>query len=57
MNDVKRCPECDSIDTEIVFTEDWSDCIRRTRICNECPTEWVIDYGNPMIESTRIYDG
>jgi len=56
MNNHKHCPECDSINTEVVHTEWFSDMVERVRICNECPTEWTVSYGNPHIVDVEQYD-
>ena len=56
MNDHKRCPECDALDTEVVFTDWYNDMVERTRVCNECPTQWVVSYGKPIVRDVEQYD-
>ena len=46
----KLCPECDSWDTKKVFVDWWDNCVKVSRLCNECSTEWTVDYGDPYIE-------
>ena len=56
MNDHKRCPECDALDTEVVFTDWYNDMVERTRVCNECPTQWTVSYGDPIVRDVEQYD-
>jgi len=49
----KECPECAGWNTERVHVEWWSDSVRETRICDDRPTEYTIDYGDPQILDVR----
>jgi transcriptional regulator NrdR family protein len=44
MRNYKQCPECGTYDTERVHTEQFTDMLERTRICNECPTQFTNKY-------------
>lgn len=48
-----KCPECDSLDAEVVHTEWFADGVERIRICNECPTQWTVGYGNPIVTKVK----
>ena len=52
----EQCPNCESPDTECVHTEVFTDFIERVRICNNCPTEYVVDYGNPHVKDVTTYE-
>jgi len=56
MNDHRRCPECDSYQTEVVHTEFYEDMVERVRICNDCPTQWDVVYGMPTVENVEVFD-
>jgi Zn-dependent oligopeptidase len=49
----KECPECDSHDTERVHVEWWTDEVQVTRICNDCPTQYDVMYGDPYKRGVR----
>ena len=49
-----ECPECGCHDTERVFVDWWTDEVQETRICNECPTQYTINYGNPRVETDEV---
>lgn len=50
MQSHKRCPECDSPDTEVVHTEWYEDHCERVRICHDCPAQFTVSYGMPTVE-------
>jgi len=56
MHDHKRCPECDSLDTSVEWTEWYNDHVERIRICNDCPTQWTVNYGDPRVSEVEKYD-
>lgn len=56
MNEHRYCPNCESADTEVAWTEWFNDYVERIRICNECPTEYTVSYGHPEIIDHRTYD-
>jgi len=56
MNEHNRCPECDSLNTETVHREWFRDSVELTRICNACPTEWVVEYGDPIVKDVEQYE-
>ncbi|WP_158228642.1 hypothetical protein [Halorubrum sp. C191] len=45
-----RCPECDSMATEIVATQRHRNTIVETYVCEECPTTFRAEYGDPIVE-------
>lgn len=49
MRDHQHCPECNSIEIERVFHDEQMDVIRDTYICNECPTEFIVEWGRPEV--------
>ena len=51
------CPECDSRDTEVVHTDFYRDMIERVRICNDCPTQWTVSYGDPIVQDVLTEEG
>jgi hypothetical protein len=47
---VTTCPECGG-PTKLQHTRNiWNQEVRHIRTCNECPTEYVVSYGDPVIE-------
>lgn len=50
MTNKDKCPECGSYDTETVHSEFRLDTAEQVRICNGCPTQYTVEYGNPIIE-------
>lgn len=55
MTDHRNCPECGSADTERVSQTRTADTIEEIRICNDCPTNYTVEFGNPMItEVVRV---
>ena len=48
MNEHRSCPECNSHDTEHVHTEVMTDAIERVRVCNDCPAQFTVSYGDPV---------
>lgn len=55
MREIHNCPECESFNTEVVCTEWYNDSVERTRICNDCPTEWIVNYGTPLIRKVKCH--
>jgi len=49
MNDPSRCPECDSLDTERVHVEWHMDMVETVRICGDCPVQYTVSYGDPIV--------
>jgi transcriptional regulator NrdR family protein len=56
MHSHTNCPECGHRDTEVVHTEWYADYVERVRVCNECPTQFVVSYGMPEIVEVDQYD-
>lgn len=56
MSEHKRCPNCDSLDVEVVHTEWYHDYVERIKICNECPTEFTVNYGNPFVDGYEVHE-
>lgn len=48
----RECPDCGSHDTERVHTEWLTAAVEETRICNDCPTQYTLSFGRPVVEST-----
>lgn len=48
----ETCPECDSRDTECLHGTRLLEEYEEVWVCNDCPTEWVVSFGNPVIEET-----
>lgn len=56
MTDVTSCPECGG-DTTHEWTENvWNSEIRHIRTCNECPTEYVVSYADPVVEEVTTLE-
>jgi len=56
MIDPNLCPECGSNNTEQVNTDHWIEEIVITRICNECPTQYDLSYGDPYKKNVLKLD-
>lgn len=58
MSDPQECPECGTWDTERVHSDiqTQSQRVIEVRICNDCPTEYEVEYGDPLIEVTHTED-
>lgn len=54
MIETSRCPECEAFDTDRVHVEWFSDRVEEVRICNECPTQFTVEYVDPrkQVDST-----
>lgn len=52
MNDPNRCPNenCGAYGTEELFTEFHSDVVERLKYCPACETEYLVQWGNPIVE-------
>ena len=52
----QECPVCGSWET----TREWVDHHRReikvVRVCDDCPTQYVVTYFNPLITDTEVFD-
>lgn len=51
-----ECPECGSINTDTVDTITMVDVIELVKVCHDCPTQYVVGYGDPMIKDVEQYD-
>jgi len=40
----KQCPECGCVKTERVHTDWYSDLVEETRVCSDCPAQFVNKY-------------
>jgi len=49
----QECPECGSYDTNRVHTEFWADEVQATRVCQDCPTQYDVMYGDPYKRGVR----
>lgn len=51
MREVLACPNCDSVDTEHAHTAVYPDegMVHTVRVCNDCPTEYNVEYGSPLV--------
>jgi len=56
MHKHKVCPACDSSDSEVVHTEWYTDYVERVRVCTDCPTQFVVNYGMPEIVEVDQYE-
>lgn len=56
MREHRSCPECDSSKSKVIHTEWHTDYVERVRLCNDCPAEWVVNYGNPEVMDVRHHD-
>lgn len=54
MSDEEQCPRCDSHNTERVHTEEFGEGIQHVYICRECPTQYTVVFGRPIVED--VYD-
>lgn len=48
-----ECPHCGSFETEQVNVTWFSDHVEEIRICNDCPTQYTLDYGPSVIIDER----
>ena len=55
MSDHQSCPECGSYDTTVQHTDFHMDMVERVRNCNDCPTEWTVSYGDPIVKDVQTY--
>lgn len=44
MNRYNRCPNCESFDTELVHTEQYSDMIEQVMVCEACRSQYTAKY-------------
>jgi len=56
MSNHKRCPECDSHDTSREWIEWHRDMVEEVRICEDCPTQWTVGYGDPHVKDVIQYE-
>ena len=52
----KTCPNCESIDTELQWTDNETDAVVHVRTCNDCPTEYTVEFGDPIYREVTTYD-
>lgn len=55
-HDPRTCPECGSIETRVVHTEQDPDRIVHVRTCKDCPTSFDVEYGDPLISNVRTFE-
>lgn len=48
-----ECPNCGRLKTEKVDVTWYADDVEETRICNECPTQYTLSFGQPVIVDER----
>lgn len=51
-----QCPECGSLATKMQMRERYSDVIIEVRTCDNCPTEYEVNFGDPHIAEVRHYE-
>jgi len=51
-----ECPECEGTVTERVHTERYTHMIEEVYICNECPTQYTIEYDNPVKQVDMVVE-
>lgn len=49
MREPDRCPNCESYNTETVHTSHHGHTVEHVTVCHECPTQWTIEYGEPVV--------
>jgi len=54
MNGRHYCPECDTLDTEQVFTDFHTDVVKEVRICNSCEIQYTNTYTLEIKEKDEI---
>jgi protein-arginine kinase activator protein McsA len=47
---VTKCPECGGRTKLVERQTIWNDEMRHTRVCTDCPVEYVASYSNPVNE-------
>lgn len=58
MVDRKHCPCCGSYNTkQIEVQSDYIDVIEEIRGCDECLSEYVVEFGDPRIKEIRDEQG
>lgn len=56
MSDHQTCPECGSIDSRHVHTEITTDTVERVHVCEDCPAEWTVEYGDPLVTEVVLVE-
>jgi protein-arginine kinase activator protein McsA len=56
MSEHRGCPNCESLTVEVVHTEWYTDAVERVKICEDCPAQWTVVYGNPFVKDVEIHD-
>lgn len=51
----QHCPECDCQSTK-QHVEHHRDMIEVVRSCDECPTQWVVSYGDLVMRDVQQFD-
>jgi transcriptional regulator NrdR family protein len=49
MHSSHYCPRCDQGDSEVVDTRFGDDAAEQLRVCNDCPTSWLVTYTDPTV--------
>lgn len=52
----KECPECGEWNSERVFVDWTAGGVEETRVCNDCPTQYTINYGDPVVTDVHTDD-
>lgn len=53
MTDPSKCPECKAFHTKRVYSDFETHQVIEVRVCNDCPTEYQVTYGQPLVEVTH----
>lgn len=56
MSNPTDCPECGCPFTETVHVSWSADEVQRVMVCDDCPTEWTIEYADPLVKDVRTDD-
>jgi len=51
-----KCPERGSENTEEIHIDTWVDEVEVFRACRDCPTDYCVSYGNPVVEEAFHVD-
>ena len=52
----RKCPNCEGIDTDREHVEWYTYEVEEVRVCNECPTEYTLNYADPVIAHEETHD-
>ena len=53
MTDVTTCPNCGGKTRHEDTLNRWNDEIRHVRTCRECPTQYEVSYGHPIVTNVQ----